>query len=97
MSKWLWVFILSIQAHFAASCLVPLWERDHVGLLTWVWPWEAGDKGLLGVIALNQMPLAGFFIAMLAAVLFIFAILGVLGIWIPHNWWRQLTIAGAAL
>lgn len=97
MSKWFWVFILPIQAHFAASYLVPLWKRDQVGLLRWVWPWGVGDKGFLGEIALNQMPLAGFFIAMSAAVLLILAILSVLGIWIPHNWWRQLAMAGSAV
>lgn len=97
MSKWIWVFILAIQAHFAASYLVPLWERDQHGLLPWVWPWGVGDRGLLGEIALNQMPLAGFFIAMAAAVLSGLAILAVLGIWVPHGWWRQLAIGSAAL
>lgn len=97
MSKWLWVFILSIQAHFAASYLVPLWEKDQVGLLRWVWPWGVGDKGLLGQMALNQTPLAGLFIAMASAASSILAALSVLGIWIPNSWWRHLAIAGAAL
>ena len=38
MSKWLLVFILLVQAHFAASYLVPLKEEDEAaigGMLRW--------------------------------------------------------------
>ncbi len=100
MSKWLWAFILLIQAHFAASYLVPLEVKDQGalgGLLRWVWPWGVGDKGFLGQIAPNQMPIVGFWIAMAAGGLSILAILAVLGIWVPHTWWRGLAIGGAAL
>ncbi len=97
MSKWIWAFILAVQAHFAASYLVPLWERDQRGLLPWVWPWGVGDRGLLGEMTVNQVPLAGLFIAMTATVLFALAILSALGWWVPRDWWRQLAIAGSAL
>ena len=100
MSKWLWALILFIQAHFAASYLVPLEEKDQGafgGLLKWVWPWGVGNKGFLGEIAPNQMAIGGFWIAAPAAVLSILAILAVLGLWVPHAWWRGLAIAGAAI
>lgn len=100
MSRWLWTLILVIQAHFAASYLVPLLEKDQGalgGLLRWVWPWGVGDRGFLGQIAPGQMPLIGFWIAMAAGGLSILAILAVLSIWVPHSWWRGLAIGGAIL
>ena len=51
MSKWLLAVLLVLQAHFAASYLVPLdrgTQGEFGGLLRWVWPWAIGDGGLLG-------------------------------------------------
>ena len=41
MSKWILIAFLVLQAHFAASYLVPLDEpsqREFGGLLRWLWP-----------------------------------------------------------
>jgi hypothetical protein len=41
MSKWVLVILLGLQAHFAASYLVPLDEQARAefgGLLRWFWP-----------------------------------------------------------
>ena len=40
-SRRILVVLLGLQAHFAASCLVPLDEqsqREFGGLLRWAWP-----------------------------------------------------------
>jgi hypothetical protein len=41
--------------------------------------------------------LAEFWLAMAAGGLSILAILAVIGIWVPHTWWRELAIPGAAV
>jgi hypothetical protein len=41
--------------------------------------------------------LAEFWLAMAAGGLSILAILAVIGIWVPHTWWRELAITGAAV
>ena len=51
--KWLFAVLLVLQAHFAASYLVPLRteaQREFGGLLRWAWPWSTGDGGILGRI-----------------------------------------------
>lgn len=48
MSKWILVMILGLQAHFAASYLVPLKQEDQGaigGALRWFWPRADGDHG----------------------------------------------------
>jgi len=48
--KWLFAVLLVLQAHFAASYLVPLdsgAQREFGGLLRWAWPWSIGDGGIL--------------------------------------------------
>jgi hypothetical protein len=101
MSKLFFAVILAIQAHFAASYLVPLDEQAQGtfgGLLRWAWPWSDGDSGPLGTVSSTEgFPLVGFFIAVSAAGLLILAAMAVVGIWVPFDWWRVLTIAGAAL
>ena len=101
MLKWLFAALLVLQAHFAASYLVPLdreAQGEFGGLLRWVWPWSDGDSGPLGqVTATSGFPLSGFFLAVTAAMLFILAALAVVGIWVPFSWWRVLTIGGAIL
>jgi hypothetical protein len=51
MSKELLAALLVLQAHFAASYLVPL-DREAQetlgGLLRWAWPWSGGYSGPLG-------------------------------------------------
>jgi hypothetical protein len=101
MSKWLFAALLVLQAHFAASYLVPL-DREAQGtfggLLRWAWPWAIGDSGLLGRIpASGDYPLSGIFLAGSAAVLFFLAALAVVGIWVPFGWWRVLAVGGAIL
>ncbi len=90
-----------LQAHFAASYLVPLdreAQREFGGLLRWVWPWSGGDSGLLGQVTVaSGSPLAGIFLAILAAVLFFLAALAVVGIRVPFGWWRVLAGGGAIL
>jgi hypothetical protein len=101
MSKWLLAALLVLQAHFAASYLVPL-DREAQGtfggLLKWFWPWAIGDGGLLGRIpASGDNPVSGIFLAGSAAVVFFLAALAVVGIWVPFGWWRVLAMGGAIL
>jgi hypothetical protein len=101
LSKWLFAALLVLQAHFAASYLVPLdreAQGEFGGLLRWAWPWSIGDSGLLGRIpASGDYPLSGIFLAGSAAVVFILAALAVVGIWVPFGWWRVLAMGGAVL
>jgi len=101
MQKWLLVGLLVLQAHFAASYLVPLdaaSQREFGGLLRWFWPWADGDGGPLGRVTVAAgFPLPGFFLAMAAAAAFALAALAVVGIWVPSGWWRALAVAGAVL
>src|SRR5215210_6463551 len=101
MAKWLFAALLVLQAHFAASYLVPLdreAQETFGDLLRWAWPWSDGDSGPLGqVTAYSGFPLSGFFLAVTAAVLFFLAALVVVEIWVPFSWWRVLAIGGALL
>jgi hypothetical protein len=100
MRRWPFAALLALQAHFAASYLVPLdaqAQREFGGLLRWAWPWSVGDNGPLGQMTASGFPLPGFFLAVTAATVLILAALAVVGIWVPFRWWRALAIAGAAL
>ncbi len=101
MSKWILVALLGLQAHFAASYLVPLDERsqrEFGGLLRWAWPWAYGDGGPLGQITQAAgFPIAGFFLAVTSGGVFLLAALAVAGLWVPLGWWRALATVGAAL
>lgn len=101
MLKWLFAALLVLQAHFAASYLVPL-DREAQGtfggLLRWAWPWSIGDGGLLGRIpASGDYSISGVWLAGAAALMFILAALAVIGIWVPFGWWRVLAMGGAIL
>jgi hypothetical protein len=71
MLKWLFAVVLVIEAHFAASYLVPLdaqAQQTFGGLLRWAWPWSDGDSGPLGQVTVSSgFPLSGFFLAVAAA------------------------------
>ena len=98
--KWLVVALLALQAHFAASYLVPLdaaAQRTFGGLLRWAWPWSIGDSGPLGRMTAEGFPLAGFFIAVTAGGALLLAALAVARLWVPFGWWRPLGAAGAGL
>jgi hypothetical protein len=101
MSKWILVALLVLQAHFAASYLVPLDEpsqREFGGLLRWVWPWADGDGGLLGRVTTSAgLPTAGLFLAMAAGGALLLAALAAAGLWVPQGWWSALAAVGAAL
>jgi hypothetical protein len=101
MLKWIFAALLVLQAHFAASYLVPLdreAQGEFGGLLRWAWPWSIGDSGLLGRIpASGDYPLSGVFLAGSAALMFILAALAVMGWWVPFGWWRVLAMGGAIL
>jgi hypothetical protein len=101
MLKWLFAALLVLQAHFAASYLVPLdreAQEEFGGLLRWFWPWAIGDGGLLGRIpASGEYPVSGIVLAGSAAVVFFLAALAVAGIWVPFGWWRLLVMGGAIL
>ena len=60
--KWLFAVLLALQAHFAASYLVP-WtvglRGEFGGLLRWAWPWSIGDGGILGRILPGEYPIVG--------------------------------------
>jgi hypothetical protein len=98
--RWLFVALLALQAHFAASYLVPLDEqsqRTFGGLLRWAWPWAIGDGGPLGRMTASGFPLSGFFLAVTSAGVLILAALAVARVWVPFGWWTPLAIAGAVL
>jgi len=101
VSKWVLVALLVIQAHFAASYLVPLDERSQGafgGLLRWAWPWSEGDHGPLGQVSVaHGPPSAGLFLAMAAGGLLLLAALAVAGLWAPVAWWRALAVLGTGL
>jgi hypothetical protein len=100
-ARWLFSALLILQAHFAASYLVPLdreAQREFGGLLRWAWPWSDGDSGLLGQLSVSSdLPLLGLFLAMIAATFFFCAALAVVEIRIPFGWWRILAGGGALL
>jgi hypothetical protein len=99
MSRWLFGAMLLIQAHFAASFLVPLdagAQREFGGLLKWAWPWSEGDSGPLGQIPGEGVGLLiALLLAMVSGLALVMAVLAVFGIWVPQSWWRILTISGA--
>lgn len=101
MVKWLFSALLVVQAHFAASYLVPLdreAQQEFGGLLRWVWPWSGGDSGLLGQVTVAAgVPFAGLLLAVTAGSLFFLAALAVVDIWVPFRWWRVLAGGGAVL
>ena len=101
MSKWILVALLALQAHFAASYLVPLdgpSQREFGGLLRWAWPWSDGDGGPLGQVSVGGgAPLMGLFLAMIAGVAFLLAALAAAGWWVPSAWLRPTAGAGAVL
>ena len=101
MSNWLLVVLLGLDAHFAASYLVPLDPQAQGafgGLLRWFWPWAYGDRGPLGPITSESgFPIAGFFLAAATALFFLLGALAAAGIWVPSAWWRALATIGALL
>lgn len=101
ITRWLFAALLLLQAHFAASFLVPLDREaqcEFGGLLRWVWPWSDGDSGLLGQLTVGaDLPLIGLFLAMVAGSLYIIAVLAVIGLWVPFRWWRVLAGGGAII
>jgi hypothetical protein len=101
MSNWILVVVLGLEAHFAASYLVPLdteAQGAFGGLLRWFWPWAYGDGGLLGSITpASGFPIAGFFLAAVTCVVFVAGALAAAGIWVPPGWWRPLAAIGAVL
>lgn len=101
MSKWMLVMLLGLQAHFAASYLVPLdrqAQAEFGGLLRWFWPWSYGDGGPLGQIVAGQdLPGIGLLLALTAATLFGLAMLAAAGVWVPSTWCPTFAIAGAVL
>ena len=100
MLRWSFIALLALQAHFAASYLVPLDEpaqRTFGGLLKWAWPWSIGDGGPLGRMTASGFPLPGFFLAATSATALILAALAVARVWVPFGWWRPLAVTGAVL
>ena len=100
MAKWLFAALLVLQAHFAASYLVPLDSEAQAtfgGLLRWAWPWAIGDGGLLGRISTTGFPIAGFFLAVTTGGVLVLGALAAAGIWVPSGWWRPLAVVGSAL
>ena len=101
MSHWILVVMLGLDAHFAASYLVPLDAKargEFGGLLRWFWPWAYGDSGVLGSITLaSGFPIVGFFLAAVTFVAFLVGALAAAGIWVPSGWWRPLSTMGAVL
>ena len=101
MSNWILVALLGLDAHFAASYLVPLdaeAQGTFGGLLRWFWPWAYGDGGVLGAITPDSgFPISGFFLAAVTCLVCVLGALAAAGIWIPATWWRPLSSIGAIL
>ena len=101
MSKWILVVLLGLQAHFAASYLVPLdasSQKEFGGLLRWAWPWADGDGGFVGRLTSGEGgPLVSLWLALLAGTAFLLAALAAGGWWVPAAWLRPLAGAGAVL
>ncbi|HEU5286905.1 MAG TPA: hypothetical protein VFV20_00740 [Candidatus Limnocylindria bacterium] len=101
MWTWLVVGLLVLQAHFAISYIVPIDRANLDGwlpsLISWVFPWGQGDRGLLNASGSSEGFALGFFIAAAATLLSLGAILAVFGLVVPHDWWKALTIAGAVV
>src|SRR5215213_619308 len=97
--KWLFAVLLVLQAHFAASYLLPLdsgAQRQFGGLLRWAWPWSLCDAGPVGQNpASGEYPIVGVWLAGGAALLFVRAALAVRGWWVPFGWWTVLAMGGA--
>ena len=91
MSKWLWAVALVLQAHFGASYVAP--TQPHLGLFNYIWPWAAGDRGAFGA----HPNLLGIALGGISGSLSLLAALAVVGIWVPHDWWRSLAIVSAVL
>ena len=91
MTKWVWVAVLVVQAHFGASYLVGI-ERN-LGLFNYIWPWATGDHGLLG----THPNLLGIALGPGSALLSILSILAIFGVWLPHDSWRALAIAATSV
>ena len=91
MSSWLWAVILALQAHFGASYVVPI--QPHLGVFNYLWPWAVGDHGLFGA----HPNLVGIALRGSAGMVSALAALAVVGIRVPHDWWRTLATVGAVL
>lgn len=91
MNKWWWAIILVVQAHFGASYIVA--TKPGLGLFNFVWPWATGDHGLFGA----HPNLLGIALGGAAGAISLLAALAVLGIWVPHAYWRLLAMVGAGL
>ena len=64
--------------------LVPLDREAQAtlgGLLRWALPWSIGDGVLLGRITTSGFPVAGLFLAVITAGVFILAALAMVGWW----------------
>ena len=101
MSTWLVVAVLVLQTHFAISYIVPIDRANLDGwlptLISWVFPWGQGDRGVLNASGSSEGFAVGFFIAAASTALSLGAILSVFGVVVPHSWWRPLVIGGAAV
>ena len=101
MSRWVLVALLGVQAHFAASYLVPLdapSQGEFGGLLRWLWPWSEGDGGPLGRLSAGaESPALSLFLALLAGSAFLLAALAAAGWLVPSAWLRPLAGVGAVL
>lgn len=101
MLTWLVVAMLVLQTHFAISYIVPIDRANLTGwlplLISWVFPWGQGDRGLLNASGSSEGFALGFFIAAAATLLSVGAILAVFGVIVPHDWWKALSIAGAVV
>lgn len=91
MNKWLWAVVLALQAHFGASYVAP--TQPHLGLFNYIWPWAVGDHGVFGA----HPNLPGIALGGISGILSALAALAVVGIWVPHDWWRSLAVVGAVL
>lgn len=91
MSKWWWALILIVQAHFGASYVVA--TQPGLGLFNYIWPWATGDHGLFG----THPGILGIALGGMSGAASLLAALAVLGIWMPHAYWRVLATMGAGL
>ncbi len=88
------IVVLMFSTHYSLTAFMPA----DAGKGWLLWPFAADSKPMLAFVGgLPQQPgsLAVTVLAGIAALCFMAAILGIIGVFVPEGWWAGLVIAGA--